>query len=286
MDKNVPGYEERPIMYKGYPVFGRLTTPYFDRIPKEYIQNEACFIFVDQGELALRGQEGSLDLNTDSAVLGKCMNYFFETSHEQRKKGGLIQMTAVLLFPAIVEELFDFDLSGSRYVVNYNVKQVQVDKLLQNFRDSLDILFEHPELADEGMIRNKLKEFILIISKSESAPSHFDFLSAMYKPHEVEFKTVIQNNLYSTLTIEELAALCHLSTSSFKRKFKEVFDDTPKKYLNKKKVEKAANLLLSSNERISQIAYESGFDTLSTFNRTFRAAYGFSPSNYRLNQTA
>ena len=49
-----------------------------------------------------------------------------------------------------------------------------------------------------------------------------------------------------------------------------------------KKVEKAASLLKTNNSRVSDIAYEVGFDSLATFNRNFNSIYGKSPSEYRL----
>ena len=120
------------------------------------------------------------------------------------------------------------------------------------------------------------------MAKSQEAPSELDFLSAIFKPLDIDFKSTILHNLYSNLSIDELARLCHLSTSSFKRKFQESFKTSPKKYISQKKVEKAAALLKSDDLRVSDIAYDVGFDSLATFNRNFTAAYGKSPSAYRL----
>ncbi len=120
------------------------------------------------------------------------------------------------------------------------------------------------------------------MTKSQQVPSELDFLAALFKPNEVGFKTTIRNNLYANLSLEELAALCHLSVSSFKRKFKAVYQDSPKKYLTLKKVEKAAELLKSKDLRGSDIAFDVGFDSLATFNRNFAHTYGKSPAAYRL----
>ena len=166
--------------------------------------------------------------------------------------------------------------------MDFNVKQVQVDLLLDNFKNSINILLDNPELVDDGIIKTKLKEFIQLLIKSQNAPSQLDYLSALFRPNEVAFKTVIQKNLYANLSLEELAALTHLSTSSFKRKFKETFEESPKKYITRKKVEKAAELLRSSDNRISDIAYDVGFESVATFNRNFTAKYQKSPSEYRL----
>ena len=256
--------------------------PYFDRIPKEYFEDEACFVFVNEGEVSVRAQTDYIDLNRKQAVLAKCLNYFFETSDRQKKSGDGVEVIAVILYPSLVEELFEFDLSQSNFSFDFNIKQIEVDRLLANFKESIDILLDNPELADESIIKTKLKEFVLLMAKSQDAPSQLDFLAALFKPLDIEFKSTIQHNLYANLNVDELARLCHLSTSSFKRKFKEAFDASPKKYISQKKVEKAAALLKSDHSRVSDIAYDVGFDSLATFSRNFTATYGLSPSEYRL----
>ena len=275
-------YEEKHIEYKGRIVFGKQSLPYFDRKPKEYFEDEACFVFINEGEVSVRSQTKYMNLDRNNAILAKCLNYFFETDSKQKESSDSIEVIAVILHPSQVEELFEFDLSQSDYSVNYNIKQIEVDRLLANFKESINILLDNPELADERMIETKLKEFVLLITKSQNAPSQLDFLSALFKPLDIEFKSTIQHNIYSNLSLDELARLCHLSTSSFKRKFNEVFKSSPKKYISQKKIEKAAVLLKSDNLRISDIAYDVGFDSLATFNRNFTRTYGKSPTEFRL----
>lgn len=275
-------FKEQVIKYKERVVFIRLSMPSFDRTLKHYVEDEACFMFVNKGEVGVRSQDDYFKLNQRVGMLAKCLNYFFEpTDNESACKDG-IESVGVFLYPSLIKDLFEFELSGSNHMVSYNLKQVQIDRLLENYRESINILLDNPELADEGIIKTKLKEFVQLVSKSEEAPSQLDFLSALFKPNEVAFKTTIQHNLYANLTLEELAALCHLSLSSFKRKFGEVFDESPKKYLARKKVEKAASLLKANDRRISEIAYEVGFDSLATFSRNFTAVYSKSPSEYRM----
>lgn len=275
-------YEEKYIKYKGRIVFGKQSMPYFDRIPKEYFEDEACFVFVNEGEVSVRSQTNYMDLNKNQAILAKCLNYFFETNEKQKESSEGVEVIAVILHPSQVEELFEFDLTESSYTMNYNIKQVEVDRLLANYKESISILLDNPELADEKMIQTKLKEFILLMTKSQGAPSQLDFLSALFKPLDIEFKSTIQHNLYADLSLEELARLCHLSTSSFKRKFSETFNASPRKYISQKKIEKAAVLLKKEGSRVSDIAYDVGFDSLATFNRNFTSFYGKSPSEYRL----
>lgn len=275
-------FKEQVIKYKDRIVFIKLSMPSFDRSLKQYVEDEACFMFVSKGEVGVRSQEDYFTLNKSVGMLAKCLNYFFEpTDNEDACKDG-IESVGIFLYPSLIKDLFEFDLSSSTHTVDYNLKQIHIDRLLENYKESINILLENPELADENIVKTKLKEFVLLISKSEEAPSQLDFLAALFKPKEVEFKSTIQHNLYANLSLEELATLCHLSLSSFKRKFSEVFDESPKKYIAKKKVEKAASLLKANNQRVSEIAYQVGFDSLATFSRNFTSIYGQSPSDFRM----
>ena len=53
-------------------------------------------------------------------------------------------------------------------------------------------------------------------------------------------------------------------------------------YLARVRIEKAKTLLLAPNRRVSEVAYEVGFQSLTHFNRVFKAITGQSPSGYRL----
>ena len=275
-------FQEQVITYKDRIVFIKLSMPFFNRTLKNYVEEEACFMFVNKGEVGVRSSEDYLLLNRSTGMLAKCLHYFFEPSDNQDACKDGIESIGIFLYPSLVKDLFEFDVSTSNHTVDFNVKQVQIDRLLENYKQSIDILLDNPELVDDSIIKNKLKEFVLLISKSQEAPSQLDFLAALFKPNEVDFRSTIHQNLYANLSLEELATLCHLSISSFKRKFKTIFGESPKKYISKKKVEKAAELLKANDLRVSDIAYDVGFDSLATFNRNFTSVYGKSPSEYRL----
>lgn len=278
--------DQKVLKYKGQIVFERIAMSSFERIPKLYQDNEACFMFINEGEFSVRTPDQYLSFNSGKGLLAKCFDYFFETNKNQRAVSEKIDVVGVLLHQSIVEELFQFDVSLSNHTVDYNVKQIQIDGLLNNFRDSIQILLDNPDLADEQMIKTKLKEFILLISKTQNESSQLDFLSGMFKKNSTEFRSTINNNLYSNLSIEEFAYLCSMSASTFKRKFNEVYEESPKKYLIRMKLQKAARMLTSDDTRISDIAYDCGFETISTFNRSFKTYFGVSPSKYRLTQIA
>jgi AraC family transcriptional regulator, exoenzyme S synthesis regulatory protein ExsA len=275
-------FESNTLKLKGRVVFQKLQVPTFERLPKVYHENEACFIFVNQGGFQIRSQVEILQLNKETALLAKCLNYFYETIKKPSETNDNVEVIGIMLYPELIKSLFDFDISISNHKVDFNLKQVQVNKLLEHYRDSIKILLENPELADEELIKNKLREFIILMTKTINAPSELDFLAAMFKPNFAKFEEIIQSNLYANLSIDELANLCHMSLSTFKRKFNEVYNESPLKYFTKLKVIKAIALLKNKELRISDIAHDLGFETPTTFNRVFKQQTGKNPSEYRM----
>jgi AraC-like DNA-binding protein len=134
------------------------------------------------------------------------------------------------------------------------------------------------------MLKVKLKEFVLLLSKSENAASILDFVSALFKPYEYDFKKIIHQNLFSPLSVSELAHLCGMSISTFQRTFHSVFNQAPAKFILSQRMNKAKEMLLDKNVRISDIAYDCGFQSPSTFNRSFKSCFDYSPSEYRLKE--
>jgi AraC-like DNA-binding protein len=136
-------------------------------------------------------------------------------------------------------------------------------------------------LINEDIPVLKLKEIILLLAQTRNASVIRVILSQLFSSSTYSFKQIIEANLFSQLTIEQLAEQNNLSVSSFKREFAKLYHDTPASYIKNKKLEKAAELLLVSNQRVSEIAFNCGFNDLATFTKSFSDKYHISPTNYR-----
>ena len=273
------------LKYQGKVVFHKMKITSPKRELKPFQNNEACFMFINDGEFSVRTPNQFISFNKSKGLLAKCFNFFIETTTEQRDASNEMEFIGVFLFPEQVEEIMDIDLSNSTHKVNFNIKKIDTDALFTSYKNSINVLLDHPEIADQEMIKLKLREMIILISKSQNL-SVVDFLVSMFNLNHTEFKATIKNNVYSNLSLEEFAKLCNMSLSSFKRKFSKVYAESPKKYMNRIKLEKASTLLSTTNLLISEIAFECGFDTISSFNRSFKTHFKRSPTEYRLGQTA
>lgn len=83
------------------------------------------------------------------------------------------------------------------------------------------------------------------------------------------------------LRLSDVARAVNTSTFYFCKMFKRVTGLNFTDYVSRIRIEKAKNLLLNRNLRVSEIAYEVGFQSLTHFNRVFKKVLGVSPTKYR-----
>ncbi|BBC94732.1 helix-turn-helix domain-containing protein [Streptomyces griseofuscus] len=83
------------------------------------------------------------------------------------------------------------------------------------------------------------------------------------------------------LDVPALARVAHVSPAHFARTFRATFGETPHRYLQRRRVERAMYLLRESDRSVTDIAFEVGFGSPGTFSRTFRDIVGSSPRAYR-----
>ena len=83
------------------------------------------------------------------------------------------------------------------------------------------------------------------------------------------------------LNVAAVAAVAHMSEAHFSRTFRQVFGETPHRYLQRRRVERSMFALRETDRDITSICLDVGFNSLGTFSRTFRDIVGVAPSEYR-----
>ena len=97
----------------------------------------------------------------------------------------------------------------------------------------------------------------------------------------VEAIRLIESEAARPLELKEMAASAGMSKYHFLRVFRRLTGSTPHQYLINARLRRAARALSSSRRPVIAVALEAGFGDLSTFNKTFRAAFGLTPTQYR-----
>lgn len=92
----------------------------------------------------------------------------------------------------------------------------------------------------------------------------------------------VHANLDQRLTIDDMADFMNMTRTSFCRYFKKKTGTTFSNYLNDLRIAKICLELVIGDQRVSELAFNSGFSSLSYFNRVFYAKKGMSPTDYRV----
>lgn len=131
-----------------------------------------------------------------------------------------------------------------------------------------------------------------LLDKLLEDTDHITLSSKIYKLNAVnslqKFKVnetifYILENLNQKLTVNMLAERTHMVPQSFCRWFKTSVGNSFVTFLNAARIERACQLLTTTETPIKQIAYQCGFESLSHFNRTFKNLKGESPRDFRSN---
>jgi len=98
--------------------------------------------------------------------------------------------------------------------------------------------------------------------------------------HLLRAKDLIDREYARQLDVPALAREAYSSTAHFSRSFKRAFGETPHRYLQRRRVERAKELLRESDLSVTEISITVGFRSLGTFSRTFRDLVGLAPVDY------
>ncbi len=274
--------------YKKYDLFGKtllqkiaLESPFKFDFP---VTEQACFLYVLQGEFQYQVDTEEINIPANYSLLLNCI-----TSGKQIHNVTSVskcEIVIVTFYPDILKKIYDRELpmlfhTPKNIISNKANEKINNDFLIRKYIEGLLFYFENPTLINEDILVLKLKEIILLLSQTQNAEAIQIILSQLFSPTTYTFKQIIEANLFSQLTIEQLAEQNNLSVSSFKREFAKIYNDSPANYIKNKRLERAAELLIVSDQRITDIAFDCGFNDLANFTKSFSDKYNVTPTNYR-----
>ncbi|MDG1331098.1 MAG: AraC family transcriptional regulator [Crocinitomicaceae bacterium] len=275
--------DSKVIEFKGMPLFqkARFKTPLdMDGSFQEF----ACFFYMVNGKMLSYDSRGLHQLSEKDAIIKNCSNFvqrYLPTGDTDE-----CEAIAVYLYPDLLKTIYKDEVPSFLENVGSDEqpKKLIANKLVEQYMSSLLVYFEDPEVVDEELGILKLKELMMILLKSENHQNIRKLLSEIFTPVNVRFKKAVEQNIFNQLSIDQLAFICNMSLSSFKREFQKVFGDTPARFIKNRRLEHAASRLVCSDLSSTDVAYESGFQDPTTFSASFNQKYNVSPKKFRLDK--
>jgi len=233
--------------------------------------------YVVEGKKIWHTAEGSYEIGTGSCVFVRKGAFVLEQFFD-------IGFCLVLFF---IPDEFICQTLGKNFSVpvkhadHRQVIHLKASETLAGFFLSMASYFGEAREPAQSLLELKFKELILTIANN---PGNTELLSyfrlLVNEPSTVSLERIMMDNYRYNLKLQQFAQLSNHSLSAFKRDFQTVFRTTPGRWLLEKRLLHAKSLLINNNKKpISEIAFESGFETLAHFSRSFKQRFGVTPSS-------
>lgn len=214
----------------------------------------------------------------------RCGNYLGEWNSYSQDVETTYEGLIIHFYPEVLKQIYGdetpYFLKEETQESKVSVEKVEIDQMIENYVQSIMFYFRNPALVKDELIRMKIKELILLLINTDKSDGVRSIMQSLFAPHEYSFKQIIHSHIFDeTLSVEDLAFLTNLSLASFKRRFKEIFNDSPAHYIRIKRLEKGASLLKNKDLNITEIAYDCGFSEIGRFGKAFKAHFGMPPLN-------
>jgi AraC-like DNA-binding protein len=154
------------------------------------------------------------------------------------------------------------------------------DPFIDGFIASLETLLRSVPALSAEMKTLKFEELMLYLL--EKHPRRLMAFQAFKSrdPEDATLRLAVETNVTSRIGLEELAYLCNLSLSTFKRRFLKMYGEPPNQWILKRRMEIARDLLARGAERPSEVYHKVGYRTHSSFTQSFKQVFGMTPKEY------
>lgn len=206
----------------------------------------------------------------------------------------LLPASSVLMSELNTDEHFESliiyfsDTFLTKFLLKYDIEipdRVKTGHIVVN-KDEFLVHYEHSLLllkkqtVQKAIFQVKIEEILLYFMQL-NPDMMYPFLGRFSSQDPlVKLQQVVQYNLDNQLSLEELAFLCNMSTSTFKRRFAQVFEYSPMKYFINHKMQKA-KILLQRQMKPSEISEHLGYENLSAFSKEFKKHFGVAPTHWQ-----
>ncbi|PRX48018.1 AraC family transcriptional regulator [Salegentibacter salegens] len=165
-----------------------------------------------------------------------------------------------------------FDASAVHLANNHQVQFV-LDRIFSTFLED--------GKAKDALLDLMVKELIIRLLQTKAKVMLIDNETLFDNNRMAFIVKYMREHLTENINVDKLANKACMSTSNFYRSFKNTLGETPIDYLNGERIKFAKKLIQKTGWKFSDIAYKSGFNNTSYFNRQFKRLEKITPNQYR-----
>lgn len=250
-----------------------------DKLCEEMVTDH-MLVYICSGEMILITKEKRITLKKGDSFFLK-RNHLLKKIKQPAKngesfKGLFLQLKTPFLKKIFAEQHIVLPVNSNKSISSSNHVMLEKHPFLDGLFMSLEQYFNTKQYPSKELMDAKLNEavFALLQLKPELGSVLFDFA----EPWKSDLADFMINNYKCDLSIEEFAHYTGRSLSTFKKDFARIYHETPSRWLVKKRLEEAMDLINNKGQKPSEVYLNVGFKNLSHFSTAFKRQFGYSPS--------
>src|SRR5882724_1030378 len=186
------------------------------------------------------------------------------------------KIISVLLTDIALQQFaLDSDIICNKKYEGENIIFLKPDTLIKSYFQSLLPYVKKSKKISKKLAAIKTSEAIEMVLNQK--PSLRTFFFDFSNPHKIDLQKFMLQNFHYNVPIENFAKLTGRSLAGFKRDFEKVFQTSPRKWLQEKRLTEAHNLIHQKKQKPADIYLDLGFENLSHFYTSFKQKFGVTP---------
>lgn len=241
---------------------------------QQIILNQNTFSFLIEGNKEVIFDNSGLSIDNHKFLMmtsGHCLM--------TEKLSEIKNYRSILLFfsnETLSKFIQKFEINKPEPQAHPSVYSFDYDPFIKRFVHSLIDISKLSKPVQKKLIELKFEEIMLYLIELHGNHILYALTSNNHQVTQNLTRTV-ESNLLKKLTLKELAFLCHMSVSTFKREFEKHYSESPIKWFQNKRLEHAHYLLHQKHKKSSEIYFEVGYENLSSFIQAYKSKYNKTP---------
>lgn len=244
---------------------------------QQIVLNQSTFSFLTEGTKEVFFDNSALAIDNTRFLLMKSGHCLMT-----ERPSDIRNYRSVLLFfnnETLLKFLRKAELDKTKPNEYRSVYSFEYDEFILRFVKSLlDISILSKE-TQRKLLEVKFEEIMLYLTEIYGTGFLY-WLTENNNDTTQRFIRTVETNQLSKLTLKELAFLCNMSMSTFKREFEKHYAESPIKWFQNKRLEHAHYLLHQEHKSSSEIYIEVGYESLSSFIQAYKTKYGSTPKQH------
>ncbi len=245
---------------------------------QQIILNQNIISFLNEGTKEVIFDNEALSITPSKFIImrsGNCLMTEKRVSETSLYKSVLLFFSNEMLHNFIRK----MESERSESIEAKSVYAFDYDDFLKRFVESLADISNLSKAIQPKLLEVKFEEIMFYLIDKYGT----NFLYSLTTNSDdvaQKFIRTIENSHLSKLTLKELAFLCNMSVSTFKREFEKYYSESPIKWFQNKRLEHA-HYLLSQEKSPSEVYFEAGYENLSSFSQAYKIKYGVTPKHHK-----